>query len=106
MYVMRMYSLPPILTYVKATTYTEWHGVAIELDRIEGNEDWKITLDSPDYDYALIESKLIQLDRARASCDVKRILFLIRTSLSRNLGDMGNIKVCLPQGPVIYFDLY
>ena len=49
--------------------------------------------DSPDYNAALVEARLKQLDEARISCDVGRMLFLIRTSLTRDLGDMGNIKL-------------
>lgn len=40
-----------------------------------------------------MESRLKQLDEARISCDVGRMLFLVRTSLTRNLGDMGNLKL-------------
>lgn len=49
--------------------------------------------ESPDYDAALVETRLKQMDEARISCDVGRMLFLIRTSLSRGLGDMGNLKL-------------
>ena len=41
----------------------------------------------------MIESRLRQLDEARISCDVSRMLFLIRTSLARGIGDMGNIRL-------------
>lgn len=66
---------------------------ATELDEIEGNNQWKSVFDSPDYDAALVEARLKQLDEARISCDVGRMLFLIRTSLTRGLGDMGNLKL-------------
>ena len=49
--------------------------------------------ESPDYNPALVEARLKQMDEARISCDVGRMLFLIRTSLSRGLGDMGNLKL-------------
>ena len=49
--------------------------------------------ESLDYNAALVETHLKQLDEARISCDVGRMLFLIRTSLSRGLGDMGNLKL-------------
>ncbi|KAL8826039.1 MAG: hypothetical protein Q9170_007561 [Blastenia crenularia] len=66
---------------------------AAELDQLEGNNDWKAIHDSPDYDPSLIAARLKQLDEARISCDVGRMLFLVRTALTRNLGDMGNIKL-------------
>ncbi|KAL7268546.1 Lipase 5 [Rhizina undulata] len=74
-----------------AATYAEWHKAAVELDELEGNEAWKSDPRSPDYDWRLVESRLKQLNEARLSCDVGKMLFLIRTTLTRNLGDMGNI---------------
>lgn len=50
-------------------------------------------LESPDYDARLVEARLRQLDEARISCDVGRMLFLVRTALTRGLGDMGNLKL-------------
>ena len=49
--------------------------------------------ESPDYNANLVEIRLKQMDEARISCDVGRMLFLLRTSLSRGLGDMGNLKL-------------
>ncbi|CUS08251.1 unnamed protein product [Tuber aestivum] len=83
-----------------ATTYADWHKAAQELDVLEGNEAWKSDVGSPDYDHALVAARLKQLDEARISCDVNRMLFLIRTTLSRNLGDMGNIRVKAPPTPL------
>ena len=40
-----------------------------------------------------MQARLKQLDEARISCDVGRMLFLVRTALSRHLGDMGNIRM-------------
>ncbi len=77
----------------KAIKYEDWQVAATELDEIEGNNNWKSIFDSTDYDAALVESRLKQLDEARISCDVGRMLFLVRTSLTRNLGDMGNLKL-------------
>ncbi|KAI4126324.1 MAG: hypothetical protein LQ338_003801 [Usnochroma carphineum] len=84
------------LLYLKlreAPNHEEWQAVAVELDRLEGNNDWKAIYNSPDYDPALVEARLKQLDEARTSCDVGRMLFLVRTALTRNLGNMGNIKL-------------
>ncbi|KAI9840743.1 MAG: hypothetical protein M1838_003927 [Thelocarpon superellum] len=76
-----------------AATFGEWRDAAEELDLLEGNHDWKATDESPDYNAALVEARLKELDEARISCDVRRMLFLVRTSLTRGLGDMGNIKL-------------
>ncbi len=50
-------------------------------------------MECPDYDAALVAARLRQLDDARVSCDTGRMLFLVRTALTRGLGDMGNIKL-------------
>ncbi|KAL8907747.1 MAG: hypothetical protein Q9207_001230 [Kuettlingeria erythrocarpa] len=71
----------------------EWQDAAAELDELEGNNNWKAIVNSPHYDPSLIKTRLKQLDEARTSCDVGRMLFLVRTALTRNLGNMGNIKL-------------
>ena len=50
-------------------------------------------VESPDYDCRLVEARLKQLEEARISCDVGRMLFLVRTAFTRGLGDMGNLKL-------------
>ncbi|KAI4252139.1 MAG: hypothetical protein LQ352_004446 [Teloschistes flavicans] len=77
----------------QATNSTDWHHSAAELDGLEGNNDWKAIDPSPDYDAELVLARLKQLDEARISCDVGRMLFLVRTALTRDLADMGNIKL-------------
>ncbi|KAL8913227.1 MAG: hypothetical protein Q9172_007328 [Xanthocarpia lactea] len=84
------------LLYLKlreSSTALEWQATATELDLLEGNNEWKSLDESPDYDASLVQARLKQLDEARISCDVGRMLFLIRTALIRNVGDMGNIKL-------------
>ncbi|PYH47349.1 putative Patatin family phospholipase [Aspergillus saccharolyticus JOP 1030-1] len=76
-----------------AVTYEEWRSCASELDDLEEHTIWKETLESPDYDVRLIQERLKQLEDARISCDVSRMLFLIRTSLSRDLGNMSNASL-------------
>ncbi|KAF2501311.1 patatin-domain-containing protein [Lophium mytilinum] len=77
----------------EAETYDEWRAAATELDVLEGNDAWKDEHESLEYDYALVEARLKQLDDARLNCDVKRMLFLIRTSLTRGLGGMGDLRL-------------
>lgn len=64
-----------------------------ELDIIEGNEAWKEEDSSDEYDYALVAARLQELDEARLNCDPERMLFLIRTSLTRGLGHMGRLRL-------------
>ncbi|KAK8103608.1 patatin-like phospholipase [Apiospora kogelbergensis] len=74
-----------------ADTYIQWETAAQELDVLEGNEEWKADTSSGDYQPDLIESRLRDLDTARTNCDLRSMLHLVRTALSRDLGGMGNI---------------
>ncbi|KAK5249242.1 Lipase 5, partial [Cryomyces antarcticus] len=69
-----------------AATYDDWRTSACKLDQVEGNDAWKLDDDSSEYNVELVEARLRQLDEARIGCDVGRMLFLIRTSLTRGLG--------------------
>ncbi len=83
-----------MLTAMKqAETFDIWRSAAEELDVLEGFEGWKSERDSTEYDVELVESRLKQLDEARLSGDVNRMLLLIRTSLTRDSGGMGDIKL-------------
>lgn len=76
-----------------AVTVEDWKVAARELDDLEGNLEWKANSESDDYDYELVATRLAQLDDARISCDVSRMLYLVRTALSRDLGGMGNLRL-------------
>ncbi|KAK5659194.1 hypothetical protein OQA88_1285 [Cercophora sp. LCS_1] len=76
-----------------AITMKEWESAAKELDQLEGNDEWKLDLSTGDYHAELIEAKLKELDAARTNCDIRTMLYLIRTALSRDLGGMGNIDL-------------
>ncbi|KZM19851.1 Lipase 5 [Ascochyta rabiei] len=76
-----------------AETYNEWQAAATDLDVLEGNNAWKEEHGSPEYDAALVAARLQEMDDARLSCDVKKMLFLIRTTLTRDLGDMGGLQL-------------
>lgn len=81
------------LLYTKmrnAVSYDEWRACACELDEIEDNNRWKETLESDEYDPHLVLERMRQLEDARISCDVSRMLFLVRTALSRDLGNMSS----------------
>lgn len=77
----------------QSETYDEWKAAATELDALEGNDAWKLEDYSSEYNAALVQARLDQLDAARLSCDVKRMLFLVRTTLTRGLGGMGDLRL-------------
>lgn len=82
-----------LLTGCKARTYDEWRACASELDELEGNNAWKRTAESDEYDYWLVRERMKELEDARISCDVNRMLFLVRTALSRDLGNMSDVRL-------------
>lgn len=63
------------------------------MDALEGRNAWKHTFDCSEYNPRLIQERQEELENARISCDVRRILFLIRTSLSRDLGGISNASL-------------
>ncbi|OTB19181.1 hypothetical protein K445DRAFT_314054 [Daldinia sp. EC12] len=76
-----------------AESYREWEAAAQELDVLEGNEEWKADISTGDYNPELLETRLQELDRARTNCDIRSMMHIIRTALSRDLGGMGNIDL-------------
>ena len=77
----------------QATTLADWEAASLELDLLEGNNTWKREFHSPDYNAQELLAQLNELEDARISGDIKRLLHLIRTSLSRNTAQMGNLKL-------------
>lgn len=78
-----------------ATNYEQWAAAARQLDTLDGLLRWREDPASPHYEFQLVQDRLAQLIKARESSDLSSMLFLLRTSLCRNLGDMGNHKVNL-----------
>ncbi|KAF9155891.1 hypothetical protein BG015_008140 [Linnemannia schmuckeri] len=72
-----------------ATNYEQWAEAAIILDRLQGKDKWKNDPRSPHYDYEMLQERLSQLSAARESGDLGLMIYLLRTSLSRNLGNVG-----------------
>jgi TAG lipase / steryl ester hydrolase / phospholipase A2 / LPA acyltransferase len=58
-----------------------------------GRNAWKEDPISPAYDHKLLCKRLRQLREARTAGDVSRVLFLLRTSLTRNFAHTGNPEV-------------
>ncbi|KND88263.1 Lipase 4, partial [Tolypocladium ophioglossoides CBS 100239] len=76
-----------------AESLTQWQAAAQELDVLEGNDAWKHDATSGDYNGQLIQERLRALDDARLRCDIRSMMHLIRTALSRDLGGMGNVDL-------------
>ncbi|KAI8877907.1 putative esterase of the alpha-beta hydrolase superfamily [Backusella circina FSU 941] len=77
-----------------AKTYDEWCAATNMLDTMDGLDKWKEDPKSPDYDYELIQARLDQLREIRSTNKGQSaMIFALRSSLARNLGDMGNPKL-------------
>lgn len=76
-----------------ATSYDEYEKAALLLDFLEGRNTYKAEPVSEDYDSSLIFARMTQLREARLDNDFGKVLFLLRTTLSRNLGNMGNANL-------------
>lgn len=84
-------TLTPVCTS-QATSVSQWTSAAQELDLLEGNHRWKAELEgvSGTYHPGFIRDRMRDLDEARTNCDIRRMVHLVRTALSRELGGMGN----------------
>lgn len=74
-----------------SSSYAEWFEIAQELDKLSGNDKWKDDPISDDYDYEMIQLRLEQFRVARERMDLDAISFLLRASMSRGFGDIGNM---------------
>lgn len=74
-------------------SFDEWRNCAGELDELEGNNSWKETVVCDEYNPQLIMERMKQLEDARISCDGDRMLLLVRTALSRDLGNMSDTSL-------------
>ncbi|KAF4594391.1 Lipase 4 [Ophiocordyceps camponoti-floridani] len=81
------------LSLKTAESFRQWQAAALELDALEGNDGWKRETDSGDYQPRLIEQRLKALDEARQRCDIRAMMHLVRTTLSRDLGGMGDVDL-------------
>lgn len=82
-----------VLRMKNAETMEQWRLAAKELDILEGNEEWKLDNSSSDFDAPLIQQYLKQLDDARTNRDIKKMLNLVRSALSREVGNISNVKL-------------
>ncbi|KUI70902.1 Lipase 4 [Cytospora mali] len=78
-----------------ATSVSQWTTAAEELDLLEGNQAWKSEENGVNglYRPDIIRDRMRELDEARINCDIRRMVHLVRTALSRELGNMGEIDL-------------
>ncbi|KAK9433958.1 acyl transferase/acyl hydrolase/lysophospholipase [Lipomyces doorenjongii] len=78
-----------------ASSYEEWARASQELDFLSGYDDWKMNPVSDEYDFQFIAKRVNELRSVRESGDYLKLLFLIRTTFTRNPGNIGNTKLYL-----------
>ncbi|KAI0877770.1 acyl transferase/acyl hydrolase/lysophospholipase [Hypoxylon argillaceum] len=76
-----------------AESCRQWDAAAQELDVLEGNDEWKADTSTGDYNPEILATRLRDLDEARMAGDMRAMMHLVRTALSRDLGGMGNIDL-------------
>ncbi|CAK7229385.1 Lipase 5 [Sporothrix curviconia] len=82
------------LRMANATTYDEWEAAAQLLDELEDTDKWKENSDSDEfYNPELIKARLKDLEDARLSSDIRRMMHLVRTALSRDVGGISSASL-------------
>ncbi|SCU83418.1 LAMI_0C03136g1_1 [Lachancea mirantina] len=76
-----------------ATSYDEWLSAALRLDELTRTEDWKYKDETTLYDYKLVRAHTLMMREAREKRDYAQLLYLIRTTWVRSLGNMGNVNL-------------
>jgi len=74
----------------RAVNYEDWYAAALELDRLDGLDQWREEHESEEYDHRLIASRVRLLRKLRRQKDVDRLIFRLREELHGNLGNMAN----------------
>lgn len=82
-------------TSSQATSASQWTSAARELDHLEGNHFWQSEENGVNGIYRpdVIRERMRELNEARINCNIRRMVHLVRTALSRDLGGMGNIDL-------------
>lgn len=73
-----------------ATDYDTWYETAEALELLEGVDEWREADESPDYDYALIRTRLAEFRRLRRQGRIDTLVYHMRQGLHWNQGNVGN----------------
>ncbi|QLQ81976.1 hypothetical protein HG537_0G02300 [Torulaspora globosa] len=82
-----------LATKQHAMSYEEWSYAGLRLDELTDKTKWKQKVESNLYDYRLIRELTTKLREKRLAEDYSGLLYTIRTSWVRNLGNMGNVNL-------------
>lgn len=73
----------------RAKDWKTWKKAAIEVDKLEGKDDWRYREQSPMYDYKLLRGRLKLIRSLQQSGEVEALVHHLRSGLFRGLG--GNL---------------
>lgn len=82
-----------MLIILQAVTLAEWEAASADLDILENNNTWKKDDKSLDYNVAELREHMESLENARLDGDIRRMLHIVRTTLSRDMAGMSNLKL-------------
>jgi hypothetical protein len=82
------------LELLRAQTYKEWLVTANAIDRMSGNDGWRRSVESPDYDSRLVTSMLGQIRAARKGEQTQELMFLLGSALHRRFGSIDRSVLC------------
>lgn len=76
-----------------ALSFHQWERIGLKLDTLTGKSSWKFKTKSDLYDYKLITELTEKLVLYRTEEDYEKLLYLIRTTWVRNLGETCNLNL-------------
>lgn len=82
-----------LMAMQRASDYAGWREAALELDRHQGADAWKLEDACDDYDWRLIRSRLRQIRQYRAEQQHSKLIHHLRQGLHWNLGNLGNTQL-------------
>lgn len=76
-----------------AISYSKWMEVCNDLDELQDFNKWKQEAESNLYDFSIVKKNMMELRSARLDGDIRKLLYLIRTTWTRNIGNIGNVNL-------------
>ncbi|CDF87183.1 BN860_00628g1_1 [Zygosaccharomyces bailii CLIB 213] len=76
-----------------AMCYEDWCEAGLRLDALTEATKWKQQEESTLYDYQLVKTLTLKMREARHREDYAQLLYIVRSTWVRNLGNMGNVNL-------------
>ncbi|AMD21042.1 HEL239Wp [Eremothecium sinecaudum] len=76
-----------------ATSYDDWLAASVRLDELTQKERWKQEEESSLYDWSLVKYYTEKMRAAREKEDWRQLLYIIRTTWVRDLGNICNVNL-------------